>query len=341
MERIVGLFMVILIAMLLTTVVLLGRGKGWFKSYVPYYTVFKESYNLGANAVVKLYKADIGRVTGITVEEDRVKVELSILEEYSSRIRSDSIAVVESPTFIGSEYVSIKPGGATSEIIPVEGLIPSQEKKSINDIMSEFEVQKTAKKVIAAVQDVTEMVILLKDPKGPLFSSINNINKAIAHMETVARDFEDGHGSLGTIVRSQEPLEKIYAQLDRIGKILDNVENASGETVKVIKTIHGSVTGLQIALGKAETTKTGILTGAQEAIISVNTTLKNMEQGSVNIPDITLSTRQGVQEIREAVEKFDNVVTSLEKNFFIRSNVPDDRTEINIKDSNVDMGLRR
>jgi phospholipid/cholesterol/gamma-HCH transport system substrate-binding protein len=56
-EKIVGAFMVIMVTLLLTVVVMLGRGKDWFETYVTYYTVFDEAYNLGENARVKLYKA--------------------------------------------------------------------------------------------------------------------------------------------------------------------------------------------------------------------------------------------------------------------------------------------
>jgi len=34
---------------------------------------------------------------------------LAILAKYASRIRQDAVAVVDSPTLIGSEYISIVP----------------------------------------------------------------------------------------------------------------------------------------------------------------------------------------------------------------------------------------
>jgi len=61
----------------------------------------------------------IGKVKKITLTDDKVKVEQAILQEYASRIRNDTIAIVESPTFIGSEYVSIKPGAFDAPVIKV------------------------------------------------------------------------------------------------------------------------------------------------------------------------------------------------------------------------------
>lgn len=300
--------MVVLITLLLTTIVMLGRGKDWFKTYVTYYTVFKEAYNLSPNAVVKLYKADIGKVKGIVVEEDKVKVELAILEDYTSRIRADSIAVVESPTIIGSEYVSIKPGSAEAPPISPEGLIPSKETKSLTNILAEFEVEKTSKMVIAAAQDVSEMIGRLKDPEGPLFSSLNNIDKTLVHIEKITGRLEEGEGSLGLLLRSKEPLQKLYIEIDKVGKILDSVESATPEVMANIK----------------------------ESVTLIKRALKNIEKGSCDVPKITKSTKQGVREIRDGVEEIDKAVKSVQKSFLIRSNLPPAP-----EGENIDVGLRK
>lgn len=303
--------MVVLIILLLTTIVIVGRGKDWFKEYVTYYTVFKEAYNLSPNAVVKLYKADIGKVKKIIVEEDRVKVKLAILEDYAARIRADSMATVESPTVIGSEYVSIKPGSAEASPIPPDGLIPSKEKKSLKDILAEFEVEKTSKMVIAAAQDVSEMIGRLQDPQGPLFSSLNNINRTLVHIERITGGLEAGEGSLGILLRSEEPLKKLYDEIEKVGKILEDVESATRETPRVMADI-------------------------KESVDIIHRTLKNIEEGSYDVPKITKSTKRGVQEIRDTVEEIDKAVTSAQKSFLIRSNLPREPEA-----EHIDMELRK
>ncbi len=308
MEKIVGLFMVVLITLLLTTIVLLGRGKDWFKEYVTYYTVFKEAYNLSPNAVVKLYKADIGKVKSIVVEEDRVKVELSILENYASRIRADSIAVVESPTFVGSEYVSIKPGTAEAAPIPPEGLIPSKEKKSLHDILAEFEVEKTSKMIIEAAQNVSRMIAQLTEPGAPLFTSLDNAGKTLAHIEKITGHLEHGEGTFGVLLKSKKPLEKLYVEIDKLGRILESVESATPDVMANIK----------------------------ESVTLIKKTIKNIEEGSYDVPKITRSTKRGVQEIRDGVEEIDKAVKSVQKSFLIRSNLPPEP-----EGENIDVGLRK
>ena len=234
-EKTVGIFIICIVVILLTTVVIIGRGKDWFKTYIIYYTTFDESYNLKEDAAVKLFKADIGKVKKIILVENKVKVKLAILEEYSSRIRSDSVTIVESPTFIGSEYISIKPGSTESPLIPEGGEINSTAKKSIADLMSEFQVEETAKKVIGMVQDISEITQIMRDPDGPFFTTVNNLNKTVSHLEAITGDLQAGKGTAGSILKSREVLQIILDDLDKITQILESVEEGSHDIPEVTR----------------------------------------------------------------------------------------------------------
>ena len=321
-EKIVGTFVIGIVILMLTMLIIIGRGKDWFKTYVTYYTTFEESYNLKENAAVKLYKADIGKVKKITLEEDKVRVKMAILENYSSRIRSDSVAIVDSPTFIGSEYISITPGRADSLLIEEGGEIPSREKKSVSDILAEFEVEKTAKMVIPAIQDFAEVAQLLRDPKGPLFAALESFNNTLFSLERVAHDIEAGKGTIGGIIRSRVILDKILSDLDKLDEILENINKASSKT-------PGLMDQVQDDLKK-------IGNDVSESVSSIKSIIKQVEEESHNIPEVSRSIKNGVQEIRDGVEGIDKVVQSLQKNFLIKSNLPPEE-----EPENIDAGLRQ
>ena len=309
-EKIVGTFVIGIVILMLTMLIIIGRGKDWFKTYITYYTTFEESYNLKEDAAVKLYKADIGKVKKITLAEDKVRVELVILEDYSSRIRSDSVAVVDSPTFIGSEYISIIPGTADAPLIEKGGEIPSRERKSVDDILAEFEVEKTVKMIIPAIQGIAEIAQIMRDPNGPLFTALDNFNKTLSYVEIVSRDIEAGKGTIGGIIRSRELLDKIFSDLDKLGEILEDINNASSKTPVILDQVSKSVS-------------------------SIKRIIKQVEDSN-NIPEITRSVKNGVQEIRYGVEEIDKVVQSLQKNFLIKSNLPPEE-----EPENIDAGLRQ
>lgn len=321
-EKTVGTFIICIVVILLTTVVIIGRGKDWFKTYITYYTTFNESYNLKEDAAVKLFKADIGKVKKIVLVENKVKVKLAILEEYSSRIRSDSVAIVESPTFIGSEYVSIKPGSADSPLIPEGGEINSTAKKLISDLMSEFRVEETAKKVVRMVQDISEITQIMRDPNGPLFTTVTNLNKTISHLEAITGDIQAGKGTAGSILKSREVLQIILDDLGKATQILESIAQATPEITNKV----------QDNLATIKKAGEGVL----DSISSIKRILKEMEEGSRDIPEVTRSTKRGVNEIRDGVENIDKVVESLKKNILIKPNLPAEP-----KGKNIDAGLRQ
>jgi phospholipid/cholesterol/gamma-HCH transport system substrate-binding protein len=324
-EKIVGAFMVIVVALLLAVVVMIGRAKDWFKPYVTYYTVFDEAYNLSRDARVKLFTVDVGKVRDVGLDGDKVKVELAILKDYASRIKRDSVATVESPTVIGSEYVSIKPGTKQAQPILEGGIIPSEPKKSISDVMAEFEVEKTAKMVIQSIQAVTEIVEQLRDPDGAFFRALESTAQSLAHIEAVTQGLRNGKGSLGKLVRGDELLHKVYAQLHQVDAILKKLETTTNSAQQVSQHV-------QDASGRAPE----IMEEVKESLTTIKKILKNIEKGSQDIPAVTESTKRGIEEMRQGVQEMDKVVKSLQQNFFIRRHLDADP-----KGESIDTGLRQ
>ncbi|MBW2199590.1 MAG: MCE family protein [Deltaproteobacteria bacterium] len=338
-DKIVGTFVICIAILLLSTVVIIGRGKDWFKKYVTYYTTFEESYNLEVNAAVKLFKTDIGKVKEITLVGNRVKVKLAVFEEFSSRIRSDSYATVESPTLIGSEYVSIRPGSTEFPQIPKGGIIPSKAKRSITDLITEFEVEKTVKMVVGAAQDLSALIRLINDPQGPILKTLDNLKKATAHIERITRDIKDGKGTAGGLVKSRALLESIHYNIDKMGSILDNIDKAAEKSPGAMDQVQDNIASIK-KIGDGVTESVAriqkILGDVEEVVATLNIILVNIKKGSEDIPQITQSAKGGILEIREEVDNIDKVVQSLQQNFLIRSNLPPEP-----EGKNIDAGLRQ
>ena len=337
-EKSVGVFIIGTVVLLLTTVVILGRGKDWFAEEVTFYTSFKESYNLQVNAAVKLFKADIGTVEKISLGEDNVNVELAILAKYASRIRQDSVAVVDSPTFIGSEFISIIPGETNSPKIPVGGMIPSVEKKSIADILKEFEVEKTAMLAVGMIQEISELVILMKDPQGPLLTTLSHIERTALNLEQITGRIDQGQGSLGSLVASRELIDRVLTNLDRTHALLDDIQATAAKGPGVMDQVRDNLSAIQTAgSGVVESVQSlqEILEEARLSIETIQEILAHMKQGSQDIPRITATTKEGIREIREGVENIDRVVKSLQRNVIIRSNLPGEPVSVD-----TDAGIR-
>jgi phospholipid/cholesterol/gamma-HCH transport system substrate-binding protein len=318
-EKIVGVFTLVVLFFLLTTMVFVGRGKNWFRKYVVYYTTFNESYNLQENAAVKMFKTDIGRVEDISLDEDRVRVRLGILEEYAGRIREGSLVSVESPTLIGDEYVSIKPGVRRNRAIPSEGEIDSVEKKSLAQIMDEFEVEKTSRMFIKALQDFSEIIQELRNPEGPFFATLHSTRRTVENLEA-------GRGTLGSLMTSRELIENTLTRLDQMGSILEDLNRATAQAPETMARVNRNLAafetiGNETAMGISEVRNA--VGKVEENIDQLKRILADVEKGSPDIPRITRSARQGIHEIRDGVKRIDRVFQSVEGNLLIRSNLPE------------------
>jgi len=338
-EKIVGVFVVGVMVLLLVTVIIIGRGKDWFKNYVTYYTIFQEGYNLEENHAVKLFKTDIGKIKKITLVGNKVKIRLAIVEEFSTRIRAGSVATVEGPAFIGSEYISINPGDQSEPQLPRGGMIPTRAKRSIKALLEEFEVEKTAKKLVKAIQDISEFAVSLKDPEGPLVSTLENLNETTAHIERITGDLQEGKGSAGSLLKSRETIDAIHGKLDQIGTILDSVGRAADKTPGAMDQVQDNLDGIKkIETGMTESIEKikRILDEVGEAVRTLKVTLNNIETGSRDVPEITRSTREGIQSIIESVDSLDRIVESVQDNFLIKPNLPPEP-----EGESLDAGLRR
>jgi hypothetical protein len=79
-----------------------------------------------------------------------------------------------------------------------------------------------------------------------------------------------------------------------------------------------------------------ILNDIESNLPTITAILKNTEQGSRDIPQITESVTLSIQEARKEIENVDSVIESLKKNIFIRGNLPPEPVG-----KNTDADLRR
>ncbi|VFQ43669.1 MlaD family protein [Desulfoluna butyratoxydans] len=262
-EKVVGAFMLSIMILLALTVLAIGRSKDWFREKVTYFTTFKESYNLETNAAVKLFNADIGKVTEVSLVGNVVHVRMAIFAEYAPRIRKDSIATVQSVNYIGNKYISITPGTPESPELLADEEISSEEQPSVADLLAKFEVEETAKKVIRAVQDVSEVATLLRDPEGPLFEALNSINNSLNAVE----------------VRVGAILDSLAVAVDKMPHTVDLVDRDLEKVHEIGMEIQTNIALLQQVLENVEV-------GSRDVPAITETTVKGIEEIRVGVEQI-------------------------------------------------------
>lgn len=298
MERMTGAFILLTLIVFLFTVAVVGRGKNWFRKHVVYYTTFEEGYNLVSGSRVKLLGTDIGSVTDVLLTKgNKVKVRVKVLAEYASRIRVNSVATVESPTVIGSEYINIRPGTSKAAAIPPEGLIPTKEKKKFTEYLEEYEIGAKLEHISKILEDLALITDQLKDPKGPFFGTFSNLQQ-------ITGTVESGEGSLGRLIKSDELYEHMDTFVATLQETADylvragvNIEKGSEHLEKATREVPEMVDKTQELLDR---------------LLKVQVIL---EKVMTEVPEISAQAREGMQEVNR-------ILDSVKENFLIRPNLP-------------------
>lgn len=267
-EKLAGLFCLVGLGLIFLGAVIVGGGRDWFRSYYTFYALYNDGYGLSPGVKVKLRRTDIGLVTRMELtENNKVKVHLAILAEYADRIKTDSVATIGSPTFIGSEYVDILPGSAKTTPIPRGGQIPAQERKSLEDYFRDLRLDAMLARVEAIMVNVDSLTHQLQDPAGPFMGTLSDIRQ-------VTSSVADGQGTLGQLVASDSAFKEIE-------KILADVQAITGDFASVSGDLGHSLPPI---------------------INRVNSITTQVERAARQVPEVVRDTRKGVDNANQVLE---------------------------------------
>jgi phospholipid/cholesterol/gamma-HCH transport system substrate-binding protein len=325
-EQLVGIFLVVTLLILTGAIVFIAQGKNWFRKHERYYTFFQEGYNLSAGSKVTLYNTRIGKVvkTGLT-EDNRVRVDISILAEFASRIRKDTIVTVKSPTIIGSEYIAIIPGTPQEPLIEPGNEIPSKEKKALNDYMEEFKVEEKLQIVVDILINIREITDQLKNPQGDLFKTLNNIERLTDHLnEPDGPLFVTLENIRQATEKLKDPNEGLFQTLDNLQAISQKIKEGEGTAGRILVKddlylqIEGELQKVGVILADLQTLSVKlpeVILEAEKRIQEIKGPINSLDEALKDAPAILDSVRNELDEISKVIE-------SLKENFLIKGNLP-------------------
>jgi len=324
----------------IAAVVFVGRGKDWFKEHNVYRITFDEGYYIKPATRVRLFKIDIGKVQTVRLtEENRVDVKVKVLAQYASKIREDSVAKVESPTFIGSEYISISPGSPEKPIVQKGGYIPSARKESISDYVKKFELEekfqiltKTLENigslaaqlsdpdegVQALLGNANQLILTLQDPNEGIPATITNANQVVARFNDPKGSFVKTLNNLNTtsnrLKRSVVHLDKTLVNFKQISQQMAEGKGSAGRLLMTDEFYQS----LDLKMAKVDEILEDLketLSKMPELIEGFDHTLEKVDGIMVEVPGV-------LQKANDKLDDVGKILDSVQKNFLIRANLP-------------------
>jgi phospholipid/cholesterol/gamma-HCH transport system substrate-binding protein len=269
-EKAAGLILLMGFGFVALATLLVGAGRDWLSSYQNYYLLLKDGHGLLPGVKVKFLRLDIGRVTSLELTDNNlVKIHLTILAEYASRLKGDSLASVKSPTIIGSEYIEIIPGDPQSRPIPPGGQIPAKDPQTVEELLAAFQLEQKLRQFEAIMANLVILTDQLKAKDGPLLGTMDNLRRVTGQVAA-------GEGSMGGFLYKNDIHDELLA------------------TLRELKATSESATK----------TAQGLQTDLPRLTQKIDSILRQVESGTRSFPEVARGAREG---LREADQILDSV----------------------------------
>jgi phospholipid/cholesterol/gamma-HCH transport system substrate-binding protein len=234
-EAVVGLFVVVIAALLVVTIFLLsGKMNG---NDIPYRAYFKNAGGLGPGAEVHYAGGpQVGRVTKVDSDpQNPTRMEVDFAIDPSVPVKSDSVATITSTSPLGDNFLGINPGSLAAPRASRGATLRSIDYTSLDDLKAMM--AQLAPNANQLVSNLNERVVALKetmDRVNDLISPQNRANLARTLATTRGMLEEDRptiHATLGNIDASSR----------KLGPLIDDFRKASAQANETISHIDAMI----------------------------------------------------------------------------------------------------
>jgi len=217
----VGIFVLVALAAFLGMIYALGARARLFEARYTIHAEFTEVGGLAEGATVRLAGVQIGRVSAVRLPGQpggKVRVDLTIAEQYADRIRQDSVARIETQGLLGDKIVEISVGSARAAVVQPGATIASREPTDITQVMNEGAA--TVKNVAALAESLRELADGFNRSKilDDVAAATASARKATDQLARITTEVEKGRGWAHALIY-EEPVA-----LKRLGDLIASTE---------------------------------------------------------------------------------------------------------------------
>ncbi len=242
----VGLFVLVGSVLFGTAVFLLGDYS--FQRYYSIKAEFSDVAGLPEKGAVKLSGVDVGKIKSISLDGEKVVVELAI--EDGVKIYRDSRFLVGSTSMIGSKFLEVDQGHAAAGIIEAGATVRGEDILPLDRAMS---------------RAVNSLESLVGDIRGE--------GKLARDLDEILNNLREVTGNVNELVSNSQPhAEKVVERLDSITAKLDAMLEKTNSIVDKVDRGEG-VAGALVSDQKMKADVSSAITNLKDASVSVKEAL--------------------------------------------------------------------
>ena len=222
---------------------LVGYKQGVFVRHTAIYFYAADAFGINKGMAVRLFGLPVGTVSELDISDRGVKVQLSIISDYTPRVPKTSRARLLREGYIGAANIQLVPGGEPGQ--PLEPVVDGDEieyvpARGVAELVDDLKTQLTP-----VIADLRKLIVDLNQPNSDFRKSLAGANAVLQQlpdtnreMRQMARDTDatvvavgrEAQATLGSIGRVSAQLEQQLPVLTtKLGTTLDALKDASTE----------------------------------------------------------------------------------------------------------------
>jgi phospholipid/cholesterol/gamma-HCH transport system substrate-binding protein len=272
------------IFLFLATLMGLGSEQNLFEQNYVLTTEFNEIAGLRTGAAVRLAGMDVGVVTGIQFNasgaaeaaaapeelsgtsrpaelgDKHIAVRMRVAKRFSERIRSDSLASIQTQGVLGDQFIALSLGSAGKPELAPDGVVSSVDPESLLDGVPEI------KDKLLSITDQIDQALRGEDGQR----GTKSLADILESVRNIIAEVEAGKGIIHALVYDESITRDIKGAIDGLDKTVDSVAAITHEIQHGDGTIHALVYENQIE----------VLVGS-------------LQKTADNIDDVVMAVREG------------------------------------------------
>lgn len=237
------LVLVALSALTVLVFMMSGSTGGFFTGKIVLRSYFENSAGLKIGAPVNLEGVTVGNVKSIRIVAERsptpVEVVMTISKKYSTAIREDSTADLDTIGVLGDTVVDITSKFKTKPPVRSGDELRTSETPNLSDVIKSS--QGTIEQLNVILGKVNNLVDSLNNGKGSIGMLINDptlYNKAVgtfSQLQALVDQIGSGKGSIGKLIADDTLYNRANDTVGKLQDIATQLDNGKGSAGKFLK----------------------------------------------------------------------------------------------------------
>ncbi len=223
----VGLFSVLVLALLAASILIIGAKQGLFVRHDRFQAEFSDVRGLVAGAPVWLNGVVVGSVEEVRLpadpSEQKITVVFSVQSRLARRIREDSHVRIGTLGLLGDRYLEISSGSPDVARLKPGSAVPTTESRDVAEVLAKSgDVMTNVLAISGSLRRILERVERGEGVLGELTMSpesgprvMERLDSVLEQTDAVLRDIRFGRGILGRIIAPHEGDEKMFTDFQQ------------------------------------------------------------------------------------------------------------------------------